>query len=89
MSKSSTTESIHFVIIDFRLLNYGPNTSLGVSPPHPVTLPKSFPVPNGTIPIGQLSMSTLNFINKSKTHITVPSPPHTIALVFTPFLFKI
>lgn len=37
--------------------NLGPKTSAGEPPPQPVTLAKSFPVPNGIIPIGQLDKS--------------------------------
>lgn len=57
-------------------------------PPHPKTLEKSFPVPNGTIPIGHCSTSTLFLIISSTTHITVPSPPPTITLIIDlPFKF--
>ena len=52
-----------------------------IGPPQPKTLEKSFPVPNGTIPTGHFSTSTLCLIISSKTHMTVPSPPPTITRI--------
>ena len=44
------------------------------------TLEKSFPVPQGIVPIGHLAKSISNLIISSITQIMVPSPPPIINL---------
>ena len=43
---------------------------------------KSFPVPNGHMPIGHFSKSILSLIISPTTQSTVPSPPPIITLIF-------
>jgi hypothetical protein len=56
----------------------------------PKTLEKSFPVPKGTIPMGNFSMAHLYLTISLITHMTVPSPPHTTILIieFSDFIIK-
>lgn len=57
ISNSNIKEFIHFFSKDLSPVRFCPVIIDGASPPHPKTRAKSFPVPNGTIPIGQLSIS--------------------------------
>jgi len=43
-----------------------------------VTLPKSLPVPNGTVPTATRSTGISALRISSMAHITVPSPPATM-----------
>lgn len=52
ISNSSVTASLHFETNPFNFSRLIPNVERGADPPHPSTLEKSFPVPNGTIPMG-------------------------------------
>lgn len=78
MSKYYSLARIHLRISFFKFLNPLYRSS-DFSKPQPNYLEKSFPVPIGITPIGTL-VTLISFATSYvTTHITVPSPPHTIA----------
>lgn len=79
MSKSRTDASSQRLAIPFRSYNYEPMRDEGAVGPHPSTREKSLPVPKGMIPIGHWFVSIFARTSSSTTHITVPSPPQTMA----------
>lgn len=78
MSKYYSLARIHLRISFFKFLNPLYRSS-DFSKPQPNYLEKSLPVPMGITPMGTLATLISFATSYVTTHITVPSPPHTIA----------
>ena len=78
-SNQDSSAYSHSSILDLRALILSAEKLIG-EPPQPRQREKSLPVPIGMMPKTRLSVLIPALARSSTTHITDPSPPHTITL---------